>query len=317
MNEIFFLIFAFLTVFLSIKLSIYADNLSKTSNISKAVIGGILLAGVTSLPELITCLSSIILKNPKLALGDTLGSNLFNIFIMCFINIIFIKKLFTIKTSKNHKLIYLFLTINYLFMYLFIKNIINITIINIGFPTFIIIIIYIIYIKSIPKNTIQEEKTTAKQIKNLKEKLFITSILMILSSVLLTTFVNNIALAHPTFSSGTIGAILLGITTSLPEVITFYTLITMNSYDLALGDIIGSNLFNLSVLAIADLILINNTIYNYIDKETTIMVGLGLIFTILSFIENIRNKTKNKFTYILPSIIVTILYLCFWFIGFV
>lgn len=317
MNEIFFLIFAFLTIYLSIKLSIYADNLSKTSTISKAVIGGLLLAGVTALPELITCTSSILLKNPLLSLGNILGSNLFNIFITALLDIIFIKKIYTIKTTKTNYLTYLILIINYLVIYMFIQEKINITILNIGLPTIIIIILYFIYIKLLPKNKEEQIQIDLKPIKNIKGKLLITSILMIASSVLLTTFVNNIAQSHPSFSSGSIGAILLGITTSLPEVITFYTLINIDNYDLALQDIVGSNLFNLAILSFADIIYKTSPIYNIIDNNTTTILFLGLIFIIISFLQNIRTKCISKVTYIIPSIIIVSLYLYFWLIGFI
>lgn len=317
MNEIFFLIFAFLTIYLSIKLSIYADNLSKTSTISKAVIGGLLLAGVTALPELITCTSSILLKNPLLSLGNILGSNLFNIFITALLDIIFIKKIYTTKTTKTNYLTYLILIINYLVIYMFIQEKINITILNIGLPTIIIIILYFIYIKLLPKNKEEQIQIDLKPIKNIKGKLLITSILMIASSVLLTTFVNNIAQSHPSFSSGSIGAILLGITTSLPEVITFYTLINIDNHDLALQDIVGSNLFNLAILSFADIIYKTSPIYNIIDNNTTTILFLGLIFIIISFLQNIRTKCISKVTYIIPSIIIVSLYLYFWLIGFI
>lgn len=317
MNEIFFLIFAFLTIYLSIKLSIYADNLSKTSTISKAVIGGLLLAGVTALPELITCTSSILLKNPLLSLGNILGSNLFNIFITALLDIIFIKKIYTTKTTKTNYLTYLILIINYLVIYMFIQEKINITILNIGLPTIIIIILYFIYIKLLPKNKEEQIQIDLKPIKNIKGKLLITSIFMIASSVLLTTFVNNIAQSHPSFSSGSIGAILLGITTSLPEVITFYTLISIDNYDLALQDIVGSNLFNLAILSFADIIYKTSPIYNIIDNNTTTILFLGLIFIIISFLQNIRTKCISKVTYIIPSIIIVSLYLYFWLIGFI
>ena len=120
MNEILFLVFAFLTVFLSVKLSYYADRLSKTSLVSGALIGGIVLAGVTSLPEFVTCFSAIIVGNPALAIGDVLGSNLFNIFMICFFDVIFIRKMIFSKTARSHNLVLLILIVNYLILYLFI-----------------------------------------------------------------------------------------------------------------------------------------------------------------------------------------------------
>ena len=84
LNEILFLLFAFFTVYLSIKLSYYVDYLNKSSNINGVILGAILLAGVTSLPELVTCLSAIMVGNELLAMGDILGSNMFNIFMATF-----------------------------------------------------------------------------------------------------------------------------------------------------------------------------------------------------------------------------------------
>ena len=118
LNEIFFLFFAFLTVFLSIKLSYYADSISKTSKVSKALIGGIVLAGVTSLPEFVTCFSAISLGNPALAMGDILGSNLFNIFMISFFDVILMKKMIFAYTSKSHNLVLLLLLVNYFILFL-------------------------------------------------------------------------------------------------------------------------------------------------------------------------------------------------------
>jgi len=315
-NEIFFIVLAFLTVFLSVKLSTYADLLSKTSNVNKALIGGIILAGITSLPEFVTCFSAIFVDNPILAMGDILGSNLFNIFMIAFFDILFMKKMLLTKVNKSHVLVYLFLIINYVFIYLYIKNILNITILNIGLPSIIIVIIYFCYLKKI-SNTEEEPIKEKITVKYVPFKLFATAILMIVSSILLTITVNKIAVLNPEFSGSVIGAILLGITTSLPEVITFYTLLTLDSYDLALSNIVGSNLFNFLVLAVADILVCKNPIYNYSDIDNKIILSLGLTVTIISLFQILRKKSYNKITYIIPSIIIVILYTTFWCMHFI
>ena len=58
MSIITYLIIATVVVFASIKLSNYVDLLDKKTNLSGALLGGILLAAVTSLPELFTSISS-------------------------------------------------------------------------------------------------------------------------------------------------------------------------------------------------------------------------------------------------------------------
>lgn len=307
MELVLFLFLAGLTIYLSFKLSYYADILNKTSNISGVFIGGILLAGLTSLPEFVTCLSSIFLNNPYLAIGDILGSNFFNISMMCLFDILFIKTMFYNYTKNRYYLIYLLLIINYFIMYLFMGGIFNLELFNIGIPSFIIIISYIIYLKK------AQEKDSKKEVIKTKEhvllKFLIVGILMVIVSIFLTLIVNIIADKNPNVASSFIGAILLGITTSMPEVITFIALIKMKSFDLALSDIIGSNLFNLLILAIGDIFLKNKEIYYFVDKESMFLLVFGFILTILSFYQNNRKVVKNKLIYIVPSLIGVLLYI--------
>lgn len=306
MELILFLFLAGLTVFLSFRLSYYADLLNKTTNISGVFIGGILLAGITSLPELVTCLSSIFLNNPYLAIGDILGSNFFNIAMMCFFDILFIKTMFYNYTKNRYYLIYVLLILNYFIMYLFMGGTFNLEIFNIGLPSFIIIITYIFYLKN------AKEEETKKEVKTTKEhvllKFFLVGLFMVIVSILLTLVVNLIAGKNPNVASSFIGAILLGITTSMPEVITFIALVKMKSFDLALSDIIGSNLFNLLILAIGDIFLKNKEIYYFVDKESMFLLIFGFILTILSFYQNNRKVVKNKLVYIIPSLMGILLY---------
>lgn len=306
MELILFLFLAGLTVFLSFRLSYYADLLNKTTNISGVFIGGILLAGITSLPELVTCLSSIFLNNPYLAIGDILGSNFFNIAMMCFFDILFIKTMFYNYTKNRYYLIYVLLILNYLIMYLFMGGTFNLEIFNIGLPSFIIIITYIFYLKNAKEEKTKKEVITTKE--HVLLKFFLVGLFMVIVSILLTLVVNLIAGKNPNVASSFIGAILLGITTSMPEVITFIALVKMKSFDLALSDIIGSNLFNLLILAVGDIFLKNKEIYYFVDKESMFLLVFGFILTILSFYQNNRKVVKNKFVYIIPSLMGILLY---------
>lgn len=306
MELILFLFLAGLTVFLSFRLSYYADLLNKTTNISGVFIGGILLAGITSLPELVTCLSSIFLNNPYLAIGDILGSNFFNIAMMCFFDILFIKTMFYNYTKNRYYLIYVLLILNYLIMYLFMGGTFNLEIFNIGLPSFIIIITYIFYLKNAKEEETKKEVITTQE--HVLLKFFLVGLFMVIVSILLTLVVNLIAGKNPNVASSFIGAILLGITTSMPEVITFIALVKMKSFDLALSDIIGSNLFNLLILAVGDIFLKNKEIYYFVDKESMFLLIFGFILTILSFYQNNRKVVKNKFVYIIPSLMGILLY---------
>ena len=312
MNEILFLLFAFFTVFLSIKLSYYVDYLSKNSKISGALLAGILLAGVTSLPELVTCFSAIAVNNYSLAVGDILGSNIFNIFMICVFDLFYIKKAMFFNMKKSHSLIFILLLINYIVMYLFVGKLSFLNLSSICIPTIFILITYVYYLYRVSSKKEDKVKINCYSSNNVVMKLVVTAVLMIFSSIILTLIVNNLAKIHPYFSSSFLGAIFLGITTSLPEVVTCYSLINMNSYDLALDDIIGSNFFNLLVLSIGDLFVRNVPIFNVIDRGVITLIVLGLFFTLLSFL----NTKYSKKTYGFISFLIVIMYLGYWIINF-
>ena len=78
-----YLVAAAAVVFFSIKLSDYVDLLDKTTNLSGALLGSIMLAAVTSLPELFTSITAtVLIKDNSLVLGNILGSNIFNILLI-------------------------------------------------------------------------------------------------------------------------------------------------------------------------------------------------------------------------------------------
>ncbi|HPE14234.1 MAG TPA: hypothetical protein PLT65_00150 [Bacilli bacterium] len=313
MNVIFFFLLAAITVILSIKISHYADSLSKSSKKMGFIISGLLLAAITSLPELVTTLTAVKMNNPHLAIGDVLGSNIFNLFMMAVIDIFIIKEFIFSKVSKNYFYEYLAMIVCYLSIF-FLSD--NSSFGSIGIPTILLFLSYAFYIAKISKtkNTIVQDE---KPKKGIITKMIICAILLIASSIFLTKIVNVISLEYPRVSGSIIGAILLGITTSLPEVITFITLIKLKNYNMALTDILGSNIFNLFVLGISDLLIKNNPIYIFMDSDSLFLIKIALVITSLSFIQSLKKQTKYKLFYIIPSVLIVGVYIYFWIIGVV
>ena len=300
MDGIFFLILAFLTAFISIKLSYYGDLLSKQTKLASAFIGGLIIASITSLPEFVTSISAVIIDNPALSFGDILGSNMFNIFVLSIYNLYFFKK--SIFNNKN-KYIFecLILILEYIFIWLNLKFI----------TTSILILLYLIYSIKTIKNVKEEDNISNKE-KYVLFKFIINVFLLIILSILLTISADNITRIYPNIASSSVGAILLGITTSLPEVVTTFSLIKLNNYNMAISNIIGSNIFNFLVLSISDF-FDKKSIYILIDIYSKMYLFGGLFITILLLISL---KLKNKYISTILSIITSISYLLVWYFQF-
>ena len=87
-----YIVLACALVYLSILLSNYVDMLDKTTKLSGALLGGVLLAAVTSLPELFTTITAVVgVGEYGYVIGNIMGSNVFDIAILVLLFVIFIK----------------------------------------------------------------------------------------------------------------------------------------------------------------------------------------------------------------------------------
>ena len=309
MDGLIFLFLAFLTIFFSIKLSYYGDLYSKQSKFGSLFIGGLLIASITSLPEFITSISASVLNNSALSFGDILGSNFFNIFVLAVYNIFFIKKCIFKNTSSKYIFECIILLVDYIFVLLGSNNILTFL------TSFILIFNYLLYIYSLFINPLDEDTNITKE-KYILLKFFTTAVLMIIVSVFLTIEADKITRIYPSFSSSTVGAILLGITTSLPEVVTTFSLLQMNNYNMAISNMLGSNIFNFLVLSISDFFYKGEYIYYPLDKYSNMYIVSGLSILIM-FLITLIFKKKNNIFYFIISIIMCITYLYIWYLQFI
>lgn len=317
MNPIYWLliyaVLASLVVFISIKLSNYVDLLDKKTNVSGALLGGILLAGVTSLPELFTSLTgTLIVGDNRLVLGNIIGSDFFDIVIFGVVYFLFFKKFTQGKLGKQHYLTIMFTAFMLVAVtvaaFIFNKNGWLLGWFN---PMSIVIIaIYVLSVVFTPKTEEKEEqdevvdtKLTVKQIWIL---LAIFSVFLISASIGVTMVTEKVVegfnIGH-TFG----GSLFLGVATSLPEVTATISLCKKKNFNAAYGDILGSCVFNIIILALADAISFNaGPLYTITSDSFMLIIGTAfcLLLTLVSilFIRSKYFKNNVKSRVILYSI---------------
>ena len=310
-----FLLLAFLTAFFSIKLSIYADALDKETKAGSLLIGGLFLAAITSFPELITGLTSIYINNIGLAIGDVLGSNTFNILIISFLNIFFLKSLFMNKISFKYKYLIGLLILIYLIILVTVNSSFY-THKSLSLISVLILFIYLFFIVLLSKIKISEPNIENTNIKGALYKFIIISLLLIIVSISLALQADKIFRLNTLFSSSTVGAFLLGITTSLPEVVSTYALISIGSYNLGFSNIIGSNAFNFCIFVICDLFVRGGHLYYFWDSDAFIFLKIGLLMHLILLFSIFWKQPKKYLLYLLPSIILLSLYFYMFYLQF-
>ena len=324
LSVVLYIVLAAAVVFFSIKLSDYVDLLDKKTNISGAFLGGILLAAVTSLPELFTSLTAaVFLKNPDnhYVLGNILGSNAFNLTFFAIVFGIFFKKLIDAKVGKGHLITILITAILYV-----ITTIASIIFDGKGLlwgwfnPLSIaIVIMYVASIWLTPKEEESESKETDSKltVKQIIVLFTIFSVLLIGASIGVTYVVDWIS---DLFSIGATfgGALFLGVATSLPELTSTFNLCRKKNFNAAYGNILGSGVFNFFILAFADVMSFRckdgsgNWVGIYHMDQSAFLLIISAAFslvvvvigTILQMKGKIKNNAGSKILFIIFSLLV-------------
>jgi len=174
----------------------------------------------------------------------------------------------------------------YMVIILNMTNILNVDFLTINVTSIIILILYILGVRTMASDNSAVE-TLEKEINSEKVDLTLKQIII-------------------RFILASVGLIVFSIL--LPEVTSSISLVKMNSFNIAVGNIVGSNLFNFLILTIADLLYIKGTIYTFADSQTVNLLILGTAATPLMLLSL---KAKNKGTTILYSLGVVVCYLLF------
>lgn len=281
-----YIIVAALVVGLSILASRYIDMLDKTTSLSGAFLGGVLLSAVTSLPELFTSVSAtLLLHKPSLCIGNILGSDLFNTAMLSVVALVCFRGFSRASISKGNFMVALFVSLIYGVIILDWMRIIRIHIGPIDVTTFIILALYIFSVRflasdSVPKPAAGNHEVTLS-LRQIVFRFVLVSIGIVLSSILMTYITDDISREY-NIGAGLAGAIFLGVATSLPEVSSTIALFRLRNYNIAVGNIIGSNLFNFFVLCVADLLSWDQTVYTFADAKVVNLVEYGAAAALLT-----------------------------------
>lgn len=274
-------------VFLSMKLGKYVDIIDEKSNISGAFIGAVMLAAVTSLPELFTSLSAVwVVGESSFVIGNILGSNLINLAFMGVVMLIFTKKFKFAKFSKSY---YASLFVGMGMYVLVALGLFLGQYLRIGWFTAVsplILVLYVLFLKRLPKSAESEgeKKEENMTLRTAVIRFIICAVLLIGTSIAmtyLTDIVAELLQLGKTFA----GALFLGIATSLPELISSITLCSRGNFNASAGNFIGSNIFNFTILFVADMFSFGKAANVYIlNPESVYLLIFGEIAMISTFL---------------------------------
>ncbi|PWL67073.1 MAG: sodium:calcium antiporter [Amedibacillus dolichus] len=292
-----YIVLAAMVVFFSVRLSYYVDCLDKKTNLSGAFIGGVMLAAVTSLPELFTSLTAVLaLNQPNLVQGNVLGSNIFNLCVIAGLLLFTSKRYVSAPLSKSHAstLWYGIVMYGLVFAAIMFPIEVGFGFLKVNLMSILILVVYAINVKFMGNDdSLQSDENDvyiALSVKQIVLRFLAYSVALVAVSILLTTVTDKIA-DELQLGATVAGAIFLGVATSLPELSASINLVRIGNFNASWGNIVGSNLFNFIILCFADVLFTKGGIYIN-EPQVLNLLGFG-VFSMLATLGVIYFKKKR------------------------
>ena len=313
-----FVVSAALIVFSAMQLAKYGDVIAARTKLGGMFIGVLLLAGATSLPELLTSINSIRMGSPELSAGNFFGSSAFNMFILAILDVLGGQQR-VLRTSNGRHLVsggfavFICTLVAFFLVANPILSTINFNIAWIGIDSIIIMAFYVFAIYMIEKSengAVSTEMTEEElaEIPSLKVGLLGFLGAAVVLGIVCPFMVRAAETISEVTGLGTsfVGSSLVALITSLPEMVTSISAIKIGAADMALGNLFGSNMFNMFGIGIADLFYTKGRFLSTVDNSFIVVGMLGVLMTAWGLLGNIVDF-KRIGKYIEVDSIITIL----------
>lgn len=275
------------------RLSYYGDIIAIRTHFSRSAVGMILLAFATSLPELVAGVSAVAFVGaPDIAVANVLGSCMVNLSMLALIDFLYRPYSLWRCASDRHALaasLGVVMAAAAGIAVLLGQTGQPFALRHVGVQSLAILLLYVLAVRSI----LTQERARGDPASESAEEPILTlraaatryaaaAAVILAAGSLLPTIAAQLANQmgwHDAF----VGSLFVAGATTLPELAVTVTALRIGALDLAIGNLLGSNLFNLAILAVDDLAYIDGSlwaavapVHAYSALSVTLMSGLAL-----------------------------------------
>ena len=301
-----FLLAAVIIVVSASFLTAAADVIADKMGLGRLWVGSLLLAGATSLPELVTAVAAAIGGSAELAAGNILGANMLNMSNLAILLALFGGREVFRQVAPQQTWVAGSAILLTAMATLFVVTQVDFKILAVSVPAIAILVVYVVISRFLRKSSMEAEETEEHGGSTRSLAWGWTVFTLAAAGV----FVAGPALAISAESiaeatgigSSFVGVLGLALVTTLPELTTTLAAFRMKAYDLGVANIYGTNSFNIVALAAADLAYTGKDgLYGSTDAST-ITAGLFAIGLMsLGMLQLATRRPLKQFSLIEPS----------------
>ena len=281
-------------------LSRYGDIIAEKTGMSASWVGLILLSTTTSLPELMTGISSVTFANaPNIAVGNVLGSTVFNLFALVILDALYRREAFYSRAAQGHILSTSLGTILIAFAgfsLLLDQAGMSPALGHVGLYSPFIVLVYFVAIRAVysyERRTLSEyTEVSAERYPDVTLRSAVKGYVLAAIAVMVAgswlPFVAKDISDLMGWGQSFVGTLLVAAVTTAPEMVVTISALRIGALDMAIANLLGSNMFNIIILSVDDLFYTNGPLLKHVDAShvltafTAVMmsalVTAGLIF---------------------------------------
>jgi cation:H+ antiporter len=300
-----FAISAALLVGAAIKLADYGDAIAVRTRLGGMFVGTLLLAGATSLPEMLTMINALRQQVPNLAAGTVFGSNMANMCLLGVLDLLHPHVRVLRQVALKHALTASLAMLLTVLVVLFLMANIDLQVGWVGLDSLLLVAGYIVAVRLIrgsdligPTLSDMQDVTDENAPGLLHAGIGFGVAAAILFAATPMLVRSSTAIAEITgMTTGFVGVVLVAVVTSLPELVTVLAAARIGAYDMAVGNLFGSNIFNILVLAMTDFFYLGGRFLGGIDPGFALAGVLALLLGAMALIGNLV-RVERRFLFV-------------------
>jgi len=291
-------------VLAGIRLAPYGETLGRHLHIGQGWIGLIFLATLTSIPEMTTTITGASIGAPNIALGNALGSNLFNVAIVAFMDILLLAQrrgIALLGKVQRYHVISGFVAIGMTGLAIIGVVVqpkaswLGISPISVLiFVVYVIGVILLLHAENVAESSDDTEQSDLPLWKAAVGFLVCGAVIVVSGIFLIRS--SKVIADTSGLSSSLMGAVLVAIVTSLPELAASIGALRIRAYDMIIGNLFGSNMFNILTIFFADVAFRGGAIYSGLGTGATdqLIVAVGGVLLTLTAIVAILVRLRRR-----------------------
>jgi cation:H+ antiporter len=318
-----FLTSAAVIIYAGTKLSQYGDRIAELTGLGRLWIGVLLMAAATSLPELLTTMSASLMRAPDLAAGDLFGAGMSNMLTLGLIDLLHRNKRVWQQAAYEHTLVASLAMVLTGLAAFFVLLRADVEHAGVGVGSVVLLILYVLGMRVVFRQedvkrrqreheAVVEAAALASDVpvarraalRRASAGFAVAALALLVGAPFLAGSAK--AIAEETGVSATfIGTSLVAITTSMPELVTALAAVRLGAFDLAVGNLFGSNAFNMAAFFFADAAFREGPLLSAVDPAHA-LTALWSILLMNVGLMGIMYRVEKRYLLIEPDSMVII-----------